>query len=280
VQRLSILDARRPALLIAAVAVLAASGCAGSSSSSSGGSGPTAGQPVSSPGGTTGTYVPAAGTDPSGALFQTYTDPKLGYQLLYPGGWNVTEKGGIVRIAKLGNSIVIVTRKSKSAPEVSNTEGSVPVWRLTDAAGGYAAWADGGKAVTWTLGAEFHRLTLADAIAFAEAKKAKEAKEAAESRGIEKGKKGKDKAAAADTAKKDSEPKVPKSEAFPIAVSVPRAAPEGVLALTNARVVTMNGDQILASADLVITGNRITAMGASGVWLATAWTTASEFLAR
>jgi len=117
VQRLSILDARRPALLIAAVAVLAASGCAGSSSSSSGGSGPTAGQPVSSPGGTTGTYVPAAGTDPSGALFQTYTDPKLGYQLLYPGGWNVTEKGGIVRIAKLGNSIVIVTRKSKSAPK-------------------------------------------------------------------------------------------------------------------------------------------------------------------
>jgi len=73
---------------------------------------------VSSPEGTTGTYLPAAGTDPSGALFQTYTDPKLGYQLLYPGGWNVTEKGGTVRIAKLGNSIVIATRKSKNAPKV------------------------------------------------------------------------------------------------------------------------------------------------------------------
>jgi Tol biopolymer transport system component/imidazolonepropionase-like amidohydrolase len=151
-----------------------------------------------------------------------------------------------------------------SAPEVSNTEGSVPVWRLTDAAGGYGAWADGGKAVTWTLGAEFHRLTLADAIAFEEAKRAKEAKEAGEGKGAEKGKKGKDKGATADTAKKDDEPKVPKSEAFAITVSVPRAAPEGVLALTNGRVVTMNGDQILASADLVITGNRITAMGASG----------------
>ena len=116
VQRLSILDARRPALLIAAVAVLAATGCVGSSSSSSGGSEPTASQPVSSPEGTT--YVPAAGTDPSGALFQTYRDTKLGYQMLYPGGWNVTEKGGIVRIAKLGNSIVISTRKSTSAPKV------------------------------------------------------------------------------------------------------------------------------------------------------------------
>jgi hypothetical protein len=118
VQRLSILDARRPALLIAAVAVLAATGCAGSSSSSSGGSGPSASQPPSSSGATTGAYVPAAGTDPSGAIFQTYTNPKLGYQMLYPGGWNVTEKGGIVRIAKLGNSIVIATRKSKNAPKV------------------------------------------------------------------------------------------------------------------------------------------------------------------
>jgi hypothetical protein len=69
-------------------------------------------------GGTTGSYVPAAGTDPSGAIFQTYTNPKLGYQMLYPGGWNVTTKDGIVRIAKLGNSIVIATRNSKDAPKV------------------------------------------------------------------------------------------------------------------------------------------------------------------
>jgi hypothetical protein len=118
VQRRSILAARRLALLIAVVAVLAATGCAGSASSSSGGSGPTASQPPSSSGGSTGTYVPAAGTDKSGAVFQTYTNPKLGYQLLYPGGWNVTKKGGIVRIAKLGNSIVIATRASKNAPKV------------------------------------------------------------------------------------------------------------------------------------------------------------------
>ena len=118
VQRRSILDARPPALLIAVLGVLAATGCAGSASSSSGGSGPSSSQPPSSSGGTTGTYVPAAGTDKSGVVFQTYTDPKLGYQMLYPGGWKVTKKDGIVRIAKLGNSIVIATRKSKNAPKV------------------------------------------------------------------------------------------------------------------------------------------------------------------
>jgi hypothetical protein len=125
VQRRSILDARQPALLIAAVMVLAATGCAGSSSSSSGGSGPTASQPSSSAGGTTGTYVPAAGTDKSGAVFQSYTNPKLGYQLLYPGGWNVTKKAGIVRIAKLGNAIVIATRQSKNAPKVKPVRASL-----------------------------------------------------------------------------------------------------------------------------------------------------------
>jgi hypothetical protein len=113
VQRRSILDARRPALLIAVFAVLVATGCAGSASSSSksssGGSAPAASQPPSSSGGTTGSYVPAAGTD---------TNPKLGYQMLYPGGWHVTKNDGIVRIAKLGNSIVIATRKSKNAPKV------------------------------------------------------------------------------------------------------------------------------------------------------------------
>jgi Tol biopolymer transport system component/imidazolonepropionase-like amidohydrolase len=151
------------------------------------------------------------------------------------------------------------------APEVSNTDGGVPVWRLTDAAGGYVNWADGGKAITWTLGAEFHRLTLADAIAFAEAKRARDAKkdkddsQTGDSKGADKGKTAKD-----DSAKKDDEPKVPKSEALKIAVSVPRPAPDGVLVLAGARVVTMNGDQILPSADVVITGNRITAIGASG----------------
>ena len=112
-----ILDARLPALLVAVVALLSATACSGSASSSSGGSGAATAQPSSS-GGTTGTYVPAAGTDKSGAVFQTYTNHKLGYGLLYPGGWNVTKKDGIVRIAKLGNSIVIATRASKNAPKV------------------------------------------------------------------------------------------------------------------------------------------------------------------
>ncbi len=84
------------------------SGSAASSPSSSGGS---------SSGGTTATYTPAAGTDQNGALLQTYTNHKLRFHMLIPGGWRVSQKHGVVRIAKLGNVIVIVSRAAKFAPK-------------------------------------------------------------------------------------------------------------------------------------------------------------------
>ena len=104
-------------LLVAIVAVLRGDRlCRGRAPpSSSGGSEPAASQPPASRWGTGG-YVPAAGTDKSGAMFQTYSDPKLGYHLLYPGGWNVSHAKGVVRIAKLGNVIVIASRAPSSRP--------------------------------------------------------------------------------------------------------------------------------------------------------------------
>jgi Tol biopolymer transport system component/imidazolonepropionase-like amidohydrolase len=156
----------------------------------------------------------------------------------------------------------------EDTPEVSTTEGSVPVWRLTDAAGGYANWADGDRAITWTLGADFHRLTLASAMAFADAQRAKAAEDAIKAKAAKAAKSSKPgkgtKEAEDEKTSKDDELKVPKSESFRIALSVPRATPSGVLALTGARVVTMNGDQVLPAADVVITGNRLTAVGPAG----------------
>jgi len=61
--------------------------------------------------------MPAAGTDTNGALLQTYTNHKLNYHMLVPGGWRVSKNHGIVRIAKLGNVIVIASRAGKFAPK-------------------------------------------------------------------------------------------------------------------------------------------------------------------
>ena len=49
-----------------------------------------------------------------------------------------------------------------------------------------------------------------------------------------------------------------------VVVRVPRARPTGSVLLTGGRVITMNGDQVLESGDILVTDNRIAAVGPRG----------------
>jgi hypothetical protein len=100
-------------LLVVAVATVAFA-VAGCSSSSGGSSGPNS--VGTTPGGSSGGFVPATGTADTGELFPSYTDQEAGYSLDYPGGWRVTEKGSDVRIARFGNAISVVVRPRAKAP--------------------------------------------------------------------------------------------------------------------------------------------------------------------
>jgi imidazolonepropionase-like amidohydrolase len=148
---------------------------------------------------------------------------------------------------------------TKEPAEVSLKEGSVPVWRLSRDAGAYVSWADGGKTLTWVLGPTFHRLTLDDAVKFAEEqrRKAEEEKKAA-------GGDDKKKAAGDKKAEEEDELKLPKAETLTVALTLPRPQPQGSYVLKGARVVTMKGKEVLENADVVVTGNRIAAVGPSG----------------
>ncbi|HNQ15684.1 MAG TPA: hypothetical protein PKM58_08975, partial [Pyrinomonadaceae bacterium] len=55
-----------------------------------------------------------------------------------------------------------------------------------------------------------------------------------------------------------------KPEATDIVVESPRTRPSGTVALRNARIVTMKGDEVIEVGDVVVTNNRITAVGAKG----------------
>jgi len=151
----------------------------------------------------------------------------------------------------------------KEPAELSLKEGALPVYRLSDDAGGYVRWADAGKTITWALGNTFYRLPLSGALDFAREQRRKaeekEKKEAAEKAtpATEKDKEDKEK-------EKVQEARVPKAETIAIAVSEPRAKPEGSYLIHGARVVTMKGDEILPNADILVTGNRIAEVGPSG----------------
>src|SRR5690606_14989464 len=47
-------------------------------------------------------------------------------------------------------------------------------------------------------------------------------------------------------------------------IRVTKDPPTGVVALRGARIITMQGDEVIENGDIVVTGNRITAVGARG----------------
>jgi len=55
-----------------------------------------------------------------------------------------------------------------------------------------------------------------------------------------------------------------KPEVTEVVIEAPRAKPTGTVVLAGARIVSMKGDEVIASGDVVVTGNRITAVGAKG----------------
>ncbi len=101
-------------------AAAGSSGGASAASSGGGSSGPASTSPPASTG-----YVPAAGTDKNGSIFDTYTSKKLGMHMLYPGGWNVSTSKGVTRIAKLGNAVLIANRDAKNAPKLKGVKAAL-----------------------------------------------------------------------------------------------------------------------------------------------------------
>lgn len=49
-----------------------------------------------------------------------------------------------------------------------------------------------------------------------------------------------------------------------VTITTPKDRPTGTVVLRGARIITMNGDEVIASGDVVVTGNRIAAVGATG----------------
>ena len=75
-----------------------------------------------------------------------------------------------------------------------------------------------------------------------------------------------DEADAEDTEEEDGEVEeeaVEPSE-YVVDLEVPRAKPDGVVALTGGRIITMNGDEVIENGTVVVDGNRITAVGPAG----------------
>ncbi len=169
----------------------------------------------------------------------------------------------LVTVPPIGGSTV---------PTISAAPGSsMPSWRLTKVGGDFIGWTADSRAAVYSIGRSFflHDLALA-----AEVDAANRANQEIEA----------ERAAAAPppapppaagtppaqdpTQKPAAPPRLPTYEYEPhrvdVEIVVDKDKPRSTIALRNARIITMRGDEVIPKGDLVITDNRITAVGPSG----------------
>ncbi len=132
--------------------------------------------------------------------------------------------------------------------DVSNpADAAFPARRLTDIGGEFPAWSGDGRSVHWSLGNAHFTYDLDAARAFEDSVAA--AEEAGEEEEAEDG---------------EEDDGAYRAHEVRVLVEARRDVPRGVAVLRGGRAVTMNGDQVVEDADIVVRDNRIEAVGARG----------------
>ncbi len=145
------------------------------------------------------------------------------------------------------------------APSVSVGSGSVvPTTRLTRVGGDFIGWSRDGGTAFYSIGKSFFRwdVALADSLVRDSVARA----DAASAGGAGAG------APRPDSARADSSRRGPAYEPLRIdvAITARKDRPSGVVALRGARIITMKGDEVIPSGDIVVRDNRIIAIGRRG----------------
>ncbi|MBO6587396.1 MAG: PD40 domain-containing protein [Gracilimonas sp.] len=168
-------------------------------------------------------------------------------------------------LAQVRNDLFVVTvpKVGGEAPEirVGGSSSQFPSKQLTDIGGQFPAWSWDANRVHWSIGNAHVIYDFDDEQAYEDSVKA--AKEMEEE-------KAEDEAGEAeseeesDEEEEKEEDKAYQPQEIEITVMANRDIPEGILVLRGARLITMNGDEIIENADLVIQDNRIIGVGKRG----------------
>ena len=178
-------------------------------------------------------------------------------------------------LAKVNNEIYTVTIPmiGGKVPEISVADASkaaFPSQKLTQLGGEFPQWGTDGKTVNWSLGNAYFVYDLAEAKKvekqLAKEKKEKAAKEKAEKAAKKAAGDKEEKSAEEKKAdkEKEEEDKSYKAKEIRVKTEVNRDVPTGTILLTNARIVTMKGDEIYEQGDVLIENARIKQVGNSG----------------
>ncbi|WP_419937137.1 amidohydrolase family protein [Candidatus Palauibacter sp.] len=150
---------------------------------------------------------------------------------------------------------------------VSNPDNAAfPARRVTDIGGEFPAWSGDGRTVHFSLGNAHFSYDLDAAQAYEDSVEAAEADEEADEETDEEA--GAEAEGEEETGEEETEEEEEdegyRAVEHRILIEAPRDIPAGVAVLRGGRAITMNGDEVIENADIVVRNNRIEAVGASG----------------
>lgn len=163
-------------------------------------------------------------------------------------------------IAKINNEIYTITIPKIGGETITinvadASKASFPARKLTKIGGQFPSWSIDARKVYWSIGNAFFSYDLAAAKLVEEQLKQKKEEEK-ESEDLEKSKDD------SEEDKDEEEGYIP--DELRIKVQVTRDTPKGSILLQNARVITMNKDEIIEKGDVLIENNRIRQIGPAG----------------
>lgn len=151
-----------------------------------------------------------------------YTSPSVqSFRVSMDGHWLAFQEQFKVFITPLVRTGRTITVESKSK--------GTPIAKVSKEAGRYLSWGKNSTSLYWTLGPELFERSVLDAFSFLEGA--------------------------------PGEPSETPSAGLPIGFEAKADRPDGTVAFTNARILTMNGDTVIENGTVVVQGNRITAVG-------------------
>ncbi|MFP8490262.1 amidohydrolase family protein [Gracilimonas sp. Q87] len=119
--------------------------------------------------------------------------------------------------------------KTGKTIEINPNTKAIPVKQISSEAGYHMHWSAESDKIHWTLGSEYFTVDLKNTFEFVEGAP-------------------------------DSLPEPP-TQGITLDLELDTFVPEGQVAFTNARIITMNGDEVIENGTIVVDGNRISAIG-------------------
>jgi Tol biopolymer transport system component/imidazolonepropionase-like amidohydrolase len=154
------------------------------------------------------------------------------FTMKYAGNVVPSPDGKWVAFTDLHNAYIAPFPRTGDAVELSKDTRAFPVRQVTKDAGFDLHWSADSDRLHWVYGPEYFTRELRQTFAFVEGA--------------------------------PEELPEPEATGTPIRLAVQTDRPTGSVAFTNARIITMNGDEVIEHGTLVVDRNRITAVGSAG----------------